>query len=187
MLIADIAMFRNLFLSVFLLWTVMVQAQDLNNPAYGPTLQQRQMQEWSTGHQRNLVLPEGYDENYWRDQEYFAAIAVKRHGGGRVGWSAGFRNRQYVQLQALKACGDDCKVIKLFSNTCGMISEPKGNKDLSNISFGSDRDPERAIDKAYAACESIHGKGNCRYSQRDKAAKHTAFCTGYEYGVYSRQ
>ena len=179
---------KFLFLIIFCAVSAIFFAQDLNNPAYGPTLQQRQMQAWHSSEWLDVDNIGGQDvDSYWKGQKYYAALAVKRTGGGKVGWSAGYRDKNYVTIHALKACGTDCVVIGIFANTCAMLAELKGNKDSSKIFLAMDRNPERAIDKAYDACELQNGVGNCRYTQREQGSKQTAFCTGYEYGVFSRK
>ena len=120
---------KFLFLIIFCAVSAIVFAQDLNNPAYGPTLQQRQMQAWHSSEWLDVDNIGGQDvDSYWKGQKYYAALAVKRTGGGKVGWSAGYRDKNYVTIHALKACGTDCVVIGIFANTCAMLAEQRGIK-----------------------------------------------------------
>ena len=181
-------MFRKALIFLFFFPLTNVVAQDLNNPFYGPTLQQRQMQEWrDAGGAEIGDDPSRAVRGTWREQDYYGALAVRTRGGGHIGWAAGYLSSRFAKEQALKQCGEGCEVIHVFANTCAMMAERKGNDDASLNFDAVDSSPRRAIDKAYGACERKHGSGNCVYTQRSKSAKHEAFCTGYAYGIYSNR
>lgn len=118
--------------------------------------------------------------------KFYGALAMTPERPGRVTWAAGSNNEGEARADALKSCGlESCQVVRAYSNTCGMLAGPKGSPVVAEYVFAYDSDPERAIDKAYEACEKAHGEGKCRYAGRKSSSKHSAFCVGYKYGVYS--
>lgn len=121
-----------------------------------------------------------------RRMRFYGAIAMSPDNPNALTWRGGDPNEEISRSKALKACPkSNCRVVASFSNTCAMVAMPDGAKDIDDIFVGIDKSPEVAIDNAYRSCEKKFGKGACHYLVREKTAKYSAFCVGYDYGVYS--
>lgn len=121
-----------------------------------------------------------------RNMKFYGAIAMTPNDPAALTWGGGDLNESTTRAKALEACpSSNCRVIVSFANTCAMVALPDGSRGIDDIFIGLDKDPEAAIDKSYKSCEAKFGKGKCHYLGREKGAKHTAFCVGYEYGIYS--
>lgn len=121
-----------------------------------------------------------------RQTPFYGAIAIDKNNPRRVIWGGGEPNESKARNDMLKICGaPTCVILKSFSNNCAMVASPIALKDVRQSIVAIDANPERAIDKAYDQCEEIYGKGKCRYAKRPEKSEHTAFCTGYDYGIYS--
>lgn len=79
----------------------------------------------------------------------------------------------------------DCRVVAVFNNTCAVLTTPdRGVRVPSDLFSGYDTDDIRAAEKSMQQCERVNGRNNCLYSS--VPTKHgTAFCTGYDYGLYN--
>ena len=121
-----------------------------------------------------------------RDTKFYGAIAMTPDNPSALTWGGGELSESATREKALGACPkSNCRIVASFSNTCAMVALPDGSKGIDDIFVGVDQNPEIAIDKAYGSCEQKFGKGQCHYLGREKNAKHTAFCVGYDYGIYS--
>lgn len=121
-----------------------------------------------------------------RGMKFYGAIAMSPDNPKALTWGGGDPSESSAREKALKACPkSNCRIISSFSNACAMVALPDGSKGIDNVFVVMDKDPEVAIDKAYRSCEAKFGKGECHYLVREKSAKYTAFCTGYDYGIYS--
>ena len=121
-----------------------------------------------------------------KNTKFFGAIAMSPDRPTSVAWGGGTTHEADARAGVLKACGRaNCKVITSFSNACAMIALPDWDKTTDNLFLAIERTPQRAIDKAYGACEEKFGKNNCGYLKRESDAPNAAYCVGYEYGVYS--
>lgn len=121
-----------------------------------------------------------------RNTRFYGAIAMTPDNLSSLTWGGGDLSESATRTKALNACPrSNCRIVASFANTCGMVALPDGGKRIEDVFIGLDDDPEVAIDKAYRSCEQKFGKGRCHYLGREKSAKHTAFCVGYDYGIYS--
>lgn len=122
-------------------------------------------------------------EEKMRKKKFFAAIFMKPDDLESLYWSAGHSDAMKAVFDAKEGCGQDCKEIAVYSNTCLMLAEPKGNTSISRIVVASDPSPEQAISNAKEACTDKYGTDCVAYEQLP-GAEHRAYCVGYDYGVY---
>ncbi len=121
-----------------------------------------------------------------KNTKFYGAIAMSPDRPETVVWGGGTTREADARAGVLRACGRaNCKVVASFSNACAMIALPDSSRTIGDLFLAIERSPQRAIDKAYEACEEKFGKNNCGYLGRKDHARHPAYCVGYEYGVYS--
>ena len=118
-----------------------------------------------------------------RSKKFFAAVYLNMENLEGIFWSAGGEKSENMVADAGKGCGPACKLVAVFSNTCMMLAEPRGNVDVSRVVVAYDPLPEQAIEKAKDACTDKYGK-DCVAYERMPEARHRAYCVGYDYGVY---
>ncbi|OAM28928.1 DUF4189 domain-containing protein [Eikenella sp. NML01-A-086] len=122
-----------------------------------------------------------------RRTPFYGALALDLSSNS-LGWSGGYYSEQRAREEALKNClSSNCKVVRVFSNTCGVLVLPaRGARSESDVFVGIDKNDRQAAAKARQACESREGAGNCRFSAVE--TRHgTAFCTGYDYSSYNQR
>ena len=109
-------------------------------------------------------------------------------GGGNISKAASERN-------ALSHCHEgQCRILLTVSNGCIGASRPESATDSLHWTLAVDKDPQKAIEKSYFACEKKYGVNQCIYasnplkSSKSSATNHTdAFCSGYDYGAYTKK
>ena len=115
----------------------------------------------------------------WRDWEKSGFI-----------WSGGYESKQRAVEETLKQCrSSNCGVVATFSNACGIIVYAVHHpKTINDIFVGVDADDRKAAEEAMRACEAVHGKreDRCFYSGI-RTRNGTAFCSGYDYGIYNQK
>ncbi|MEJ3960635.1 DUF4189 domain-containing protein [Brachymonas sp. G13] len=118
-----------------------------------------------------------------RKTKFYAAIYLKSTDLNGLYWAAGYKDQTVAMASAATACGDNCKLIATFSNTCVMLAEPSDNTDIAKVVAAQDPEPGRAIEKAGKACKGTYG-GDCVSYARPQEATHSAYCVGYDYGIF---
>ncbi|WP_155733330.1 hypothetical protein [Eikenella corrodens] len=81
------------------------------------------------------------------------------------------------------------RIVAAFSNACGVILYAVHHpKTINDIFVGVDADDRKAAEEAMRACEAVHGKreDRCFYSGI-RTRNGTAFCSGYDYGIYNQK
>ena len=131
----------------------------------------------------NMEARARYLAKKYGDGRYFAAVYLNPERLDEIFWSAGYKSESQVKLRAAQVCGEQCKLVAVFSNTCMMLAEPRGNTDVSRVVVAYDPIPEQAIQKAKEACTHKYGADCVAYEQLP-GAEHRAYCVGYDYGVY---
>lgn len=105
-------------------------------------------------------------------------------------WSGGYESKQRAVEETLKQCrSSNCGVVATFSNACGVIVYAVHHpKTINDIFVGVDADDRKAAEEAMRACEAVHGKreDRCFYSGI-RTRNGTAFCSGYDYGIYNQK
>ena len=105
-------------------------------------------------------------------------------------WSGGYESKQRAVEETLKQCrSSNCGVVAAFSNACGVIVYAVHHpKTINDIFVGVDADDRKAAEEAMRACEAVHGKreDRCFYSGI-RTRNGTAFCSGYDYGIYNQK
>ena len=116
----------------------------------------------------------------------YYGVVVFDFSANKLVWVAGFKSEQVARQKAIRRCStSDCRVVAVFNNTCAVLTTPnRGARTPSDLFFGYDTDDNRAAEKSMQQCERENGRNNCQYSA--VPTKHgTAFCTGYDYGLYN--
>ena len=109
-------------------------------------------------------------------------------GGGNISKAASERN-------ALSHCHEgQCRILLTVTNGCIGASRPEAATHSLHWTLAVDKDPQKAIEKSYFACEKKYGVNQCIYasnplkSSKSSATNHTdAFCSGYDYGAYTKK
>ena len=203
-----ISIYTSIGISVF---STLASAQDLNNPSYGPNLQQRMMmdrQEQNYQSTENMQI-QRQRQQAWQAKENAIQAQIERYqstsyygslitqgntnilhwgGGGNTSKAASERN-------ALSHCHEgQCRILLTVSNGCIGASRPESATDSLHWTLAVDKDPQKAIEKSYFACEKKYGVNQCIYasnplkSSKSSATNHTdAFCSGYDYGAYTKK
>ena len=203
-----LSIYTTIGISVF---STLASAQDLNNPSYGPNLQQRMMmdrQEQNDQSTENMQI-QRQRQQAWQAKENAIQAQIERYqstpyygslitqgntnilhwgGGGNISKAASERN-------ALSHCHEgQCRILLTVSNGCIGASRPESATDSLHWTLAVDKDPQKAIEKSYFACEKKYGVNQCIYasnplkSSKSSATNHTdAFCSGYDYGAYTKK
>ena len=124
-----------------------------------------------------------------RRTPFYMAIA-NDFGSNQMMWAGGFSTEQRAVEEALKQCRTtNCRVLKTLSNACAVVvgatNHPRSNADFF---IGVNKNDRVAARQAMQACETVHGKDRqdrCFYSTV-RTKNGTAFCAGYDYGVYGQ-
>lgn len=124
-----------------------------------------------------------------RRTPFYMAIA-NDFGSNQMMWAGGFSTERRAVEEALKQCRTaNCRVIKTLSNACAVVvgatNHPRSNADFF---IGVNQNDRVAARQAMQACETVHGKDRqdrCFYSTV-RTKNGTAFCAGYDYGVYGQ-
>ena len=193
-----LSIYTTIGISVF---STLSSAQDLNNPSYGPNLQQRMMmdrQEQNDHSTENMQIQRQRQQAWqakenaiqaqidrYRSTPYYGSLAVNMRDKGTIYWSGGGIVSDASSIQkALALCGHaDCKILKTFSNACAAITYPTDRHEMFVV---VDRTPQQAIQRAASACASRYGVDGCRISAYKKANSY-AYCSGYDYGAYNQR
>ena len=193
-----LSIYTTIGISVF---STLASAQDLNNPSYGPNLQQRMMmdrQEQNYQSTENMQIQQQRQQAWqakenaiqaqierYRSTPYYGSLAVNMRDKGTIYWSGGGIVSDASSIQkALALCGHaDCKILKTFSNACAAITYPTDRHEMFVV---VDRTPQQAIQRAASACASRYGVDGCRISAYKKANSY-AYCSGYDYGAYNQR
>lgn len=137
--------------------------------------------------ERRTIANKGARERFLqkklRTEKYYAAVYLNPKNLGEVFWAAGYKNEDQANRLAAASCGEDCKLVAIFSNTCLMLAEPRGNEELGKVVVAYDSAPDNAIAKAKISCQRRYGTDCVAYEQAP-GAESPAFCVGYDYGVY---
>ena len=123
----------------------------------------------------------------FRATPYWMAIAYEIPNR-RVMYAGGYRTEAEALAKTMSYCGrgNTCHLVATFANTCAMFAYPdNGPNKPSDIFVGKDPDSHQAIVRAVRACEAVHGYDQCSYIDVKTRTGNT-FCTGYEYGIYTK-
>jgi hypothetical protein len=125
----------------------------------------------------------------FRATPYWMVIGRDWEKSGFI-WSGGYESKQRAVEETLKQCrSSNCGVVAAFSNACGVIVYAVHHpKTINDIFVGVDADDRKAAEEAMRACEAVHGKreDRCFYSGI-RTRNGTAFCSGYDYGIYNQK
>ena len=193
-----LSIYTTIGISVF---STLSSAQDLNNPSYGPNLQQRMMmdrQEQNYQSTENMQIQRQRQQAWqakenaiqaqierYRSTPYYGSLAVNMHDKGTIYWSGGGIVSDASSIQkALALCGHaDCKILKTFSNACAAITYPTDRHEMFVV---VDRNPNQAGTRAAVMCAQKYGENNCRISSSEEKNSY-AYCSGYDYGAYNQR
>ena len=193
-----LSIYTTIGISVF---STLASAQDLNNPSYGPNLQQRMMmdrQEQNYQSTENMQIQRQRQQAWqakenaiqaqierYRSTPYYGSLAVNMHDKGTIYWSGGGIVSDASSIQkALALCGHaDCKILKTFSNACAAITYPTDRHEMFVV---VDRNPNHAGARAAVMCAQKYGENNCRISSSEEKNSY-AYCSGYDYGAYNQR
>ena len=193
-----LSIYTTIGISVF---STLASAQDLNNPSYGPNLQQRMMmdrQEQNDHSTENMQI-QRQRQQAWQAKEnaiqaqieryratpYYGSLAVYSLEAGVYWGGGGNTNRKIAEEKAITICGQNsCKILKTIYNTCAAVSWPANAPQ--KIIVSTNHDPQLAIQEAGQSCEKQYGAENCRISLNKKTNSY-AYCSGYDYGAYRQK
>ena len=193
-----LSIYTTIGISVF---STLSSAQDLNNPSYGPNLQQRMMmdrQEQNYQSTENMQIQRQRQQAWqakenaiqaqierYRSTPYYGSLAVNMRDKGTIYWSGGGIVSDESSIQkALALCGHaDCKILKTFSNACAAITYPTDRHEMFVV---VDRNPNHAGARAAVMCAQKYGENNCRISSSEEKNSY-AYCSGYDYGAYNQR
>lgn len=119
-----------------------------------------------------------------KKSKHYAVVYMDPNDLSRFFWAVGHEDWRVSAAAVKRECGVECKLMAVFSNSCGMFAEPLGNSKLENVVFAEDDQPEKAIEKSKLACEAKYGV-KCAFYARDPAEAYPAYCVGHRYGVYA--
>ena len=193
-----LSIYTTIGISVF---STLSSAQDLNNPSYGPNLQQRMMmdrQEQNDHSTENMQIQRQRQQAWqakenaiqaqierYRSTPYYGSLAVNMRDKGTIYWSGGGIVSDASSIQkALALCGHaDCKILKTFSNACAAITYPTDRHEMFVV---VDRNPNHAGTRAAVMCAKKYGENNCRISSSEEKNSYV-YCSGYDYGAYNQR
>ena len=193
-----LSIYTTIGISVF---STLASAQDLNNPSYGPNLQQRMMmdrQEQNYQSTENMQI-QRQRQQAWQAKEnaiqaqieryratpYYGSLAVNSLEAGVYWGGGGNTNRKISEEKAIAICAQNsCKILKTIYNTCAAVSWPANAPQ--KIIVSTNHDPQLAIQEAGQSCEKKYGEENCRISLNKKTNSY-AYCSGYDYGTYRQK
>ena len=193
-----LSIYTTIGISVF---STLASAQDLNNPSYGPNLQQRMMmdrQEQNDQSTENMQIQRQRQQAWqakenaiqaqierYRSTPYYGSLAVNSLEAGVYWGGGGNTNRKISEEKAITICAQNsCKILKTIYNTCAAVSWPANAPQ--KIIISTNHDPQLAIQEAGQSCEKQYGAENCRISLNKKTNSY-AYCSGYDYGAYSQK
>ena len=191
-----LSIYTTIGISVF---STLASAQDLNNPSYGPNLQQRMMmdrQEQNYQSTENMQIQRQRQQAWqakenaiqaqierYRSTPYYGSLAVNPKNFD-IYVVTGKISEQSSANKALELCGDsECRILKTFANSCAAVTYPIDSHEFFVV---VDLSPQKAVSRAATACASKYGVDGCTISRHEGRYPYAA-CSGYEYGAYTKK
>ncbi|WP_082880635.1 DUF4189 domain-containing protein [Eikenella sp. NML99-0057] len=128
----------------------------------------------------------------FRATPYWMALAWDFNNRG-VSWPGGYLSEERAVEEAQKQCvSSNCQVFATFSNTCAVLVKATDNpRSINDLFLAINDNDVVAAEQAMNACQAVHGVRNdrCFYTgtRTGKGANGTAFCVGYDHGIYNQR